>query len=141
MKNKFLSIITLLLLALLICLTGCQEQNNQNGNQTNGKNDDKNVNKFLGDWEAIIDPPEYESWSFYENHTVKNYLLQKFEDQILPSTTWFDYTYDTTTLCFSTGTPGSPEYFSICYSYAFSQNTTRLTLSSNGIVIIDLIKL
>lgn len=147
MKNKPILIIAIMVLFFSICLSGCQEQKNQNGNQTdntsNGNQQHNTTeNKFLGDWEAIDVAPEYESWSFYTNHTVKNYLVQIFEEQPLPSESWFNYTYDTTTLCFSTGTsPNSPDYMTICYSYIFSQNATRLTLSSNSIVIIDLVKM
>ena len=137
MKHKSFLLITIVLLITTLCFSGCQEQTNQNGNHTNTTTE----NTFLGDWETTIDPPEYESYSFYDNQTVKNYYLQKFEDQLLPSETWFTYTYDDTNLCFSSGTPGSPDYFSICYTYTFSQNDTHLTLSSNGIVIIDLVKI
>jgi hypothetical protein len=46
-------------------------------------------------------------------------------------------------VCLSTSNApaGSPDYVSVCYTYSFSQNTTRLALSSNGIVIMDLVKI
>jgi len=147
MKNKPLIIIAIIVLLFFICLSGCQEQKNQNGNQTDNSTNgnqqhNTTVNRFLGDWEAIDIAPEYETYSFYANLTVKNYLVQIFEEQPLPSESWFNYTYDSTTLCFSTdSSPSSPDYMSICYTYVFSQNATRLTLSSNSIVIIDLVKM
>jgi hypothetical protein len=147
MKNKPILIIAMMILLFCICFSGCQEQKNQNGNQTgnttNGNQQHNTTqNKFLGDWEAIDVAPEYETYSFYANLKAKNYLIQIFEGEPLPSVSWLNYTYDTTTLCFSTdASPGSPDYLSICYSYVFSQNATRLTLSSNNIVIIDLVKM
>ncbi len=147
MTNKPLLIIMTTVLLVFVSLSGCQEQQNQNGNQTDNSTNgnqqhNTTINRFLGDWDAIDVAPEYESWTFYANHTVKNDLIQIFEGQPLPSTSWFNYSYDASTLCFTAGvSPGSPDYMSICYSYEFSQNATRLTLSSNSIVIIDLVKI
>lgn len=146
MKNKSVKIIMIMTIFASIWLSGCQESPNQNGNQTNnstnGNQHNTTVNRFLGSWEAVDVAPEYESWTFYANHTVENYLVQIFEEQPLPSTSWFTYSYDNSTLCFTAGSsPSAPDYMLICYTYTFSQNTTRLTLSSNGIIIIDLKKM
>jgi hypothetical protein len=156
MKNTPILIIATMLVILFICFSGCQEQTNQNGNNQNNNttgNQTGNTtnetqqhnttqNKFLGNWEVIDIAPNNETWVFYANLTAKNILTQIFDGEPSTSISWFDYTNDTTTLCFSTNaSPDTSDYFSICYTYLFSQNATRLTLSSNGIIIIDLVKL
>lgn len=156
MKNTSILIIATILLIFFICFSGCQEQTNQNGthqnnnttgnqtgNTTNGNQQHNTTqNKFLGNWGVIDVAPNNETWVFYANLTAKNILTQIFDGEPSTSTSWFDYTNDTTTLCFSTNaSPDTSDYFSICYTYLFSQNATRLTLSSNGIIIIDLVKL
>lgn len=145
----------------MVSISGCQDTSNQNGNhQTNNTTNNTNGNQttnntngtqhqnttenaFLGDWEIVGASPDYETWSFYTNQSAKNYLDQEFEDNIITTIVWFDYTNDTTTLCLTTKneTSDSPNYFSICYSYLFTENATHLTLSSNGIVIMDLDKM
>ncbi|MFA5102302.1 MAG: hypothetical protein WC525_04045 [Candidatus Thermoplasmatota archaeon] len=158
-------ILGIAVLLLVVSLSGCQETSNQdnnhqtnnttnnstntsNGNQTNNTTNgtpQNNItaNTFLGDWEVVDLSPDYETWSFYSNLSAKNYLAQQFEGNTITTIVWFNYTIDPTTLCFSTKdeTPGSPNYISMCYSYVFSENATRLLLSSNGIPIMDLRKM
>ena len=144
-------------LLLIVCLSGCQEKSNDDGNQTQNNddgsqqhnNDDGDQqpntdNEFIGDWEIVSSSPDYETWSFYVNGSAKNIQTTE-EDNGQPYTTiaWFEYTNDTTSICLSTinQSPGSSNYTSVCFSYSFSQNSTRLTLSSSGIVIMDLMKM
>jgi hypothetical protein len=156
MKNTPLLIIATMFFLFFICFSGCQEQTNQNGNHQNnnttgnqtGNTTDGNQhhnttqNKFLGGWEVIDIAPDNETWVFYANLSAKDTLTQIFDGEPSTSITWFEYMNDTTTLCFSTNaSPDTSDYFSICYTFLFSQNETRLTLSSNGIIIIDLVKL
>jgi len=137
MKNsRQIFCITLLLIS--VCLSGCYEKNNDDGTQQDNTN-----NKFIGDWESFRSSSDYEIWSFYTNGSAKNILTQDFEGQPMTTISWFDYTKDNTSVCFSTKneSPGSPNYISLCFTYSFSDNTTHLTLSSNSIVIIDLVKI
>ena len=155
MKKKAMIVLVTILL-LFATLSGCEEKNNGNGNHTtnttNGNHTGNTINgdsqhntsenPFLGSWEVIGTSPSYETWTFYANYSTKNYLVQEFEDEMLTSISWFEYIYDETTLCFTTNaSPDAPDYFSIRYSYLFSENATRLTLSHNNIVIIDLTKI
>jgi hypothetical protein len=160
MKKKGM-ILYVAVLLLSMSLSGCQETSNNNDNyQTNTSTNTSNENQtqnntngtqqnnitentFLGDWEVVELSPDYETWSFYSNLSAKNYIVQQFEGNIITTIVWFDYMIDPTTLCFSTKDeiPGSPNYISICYTYVFSENNTRLEFSSNGIVIMDLQKM
>ena len=144
-------------LLLIACLSGCQEKSNNDGNQTQNNddgsqqhnNDDGDQqqntdNEFIGDWEIVSSSPDYETWSFYTNESAKNIQTTEEDDgQPLTTIAWFEYTNDTTSVCFSPQnlSADSPNYFSECFLYSFSQNSTRLTLSSNGIVIMDLMKM
>ena len=154
MKNKGV-ILGITVLLLIMSLSGCQETSNQNNNHqtnnttnnstntTNGTHQNNTTeNTFLGDWE-VVDSPDYETWSFYSNLTVKNYIAQNFEGNIITTIVWFDYTIDSTALCLSTKdeAPESPSYISLCYSYVFSENATRLQLFSGGIPVMDLQKM
>ena len=136
-----------LVVLLFVALSGCQEENNENiNNITNNSNgnqqDNITDNKFLGIWE-VVDLSDYETYSFHGNGSVKNYQIQKIEGQSFTTISWFDYTIENTSICFSTKdkSPDSPDYFSICFSYLFSENATHLALYYNGIVIMDLIKM
>ena len=162
MKNRGI-LLGITVLLLIMNLSGCQETSNQNnnhqnnttnnstntsnGNQTNNTTNGTHQNNttentFLGDWE-VVDSPDYETWSFYSNLTAKNYIAQNFEGNIITTIVWFDYTIDSTTLCLSTkdDAPESPNYYSLCYSYVFSENATRLQLFSDGISVMDLQKM
>jgi len=125
-------------LLLVVGLSGCQEKSNENGNQQHNTD-----NKFIGDWEIVSSSPDYETWSFYANGSAKNIQDQEFEGQSMTTIWWFDYTKDNTSVCLSTKNQSSDSsnYSSECFSYSFSENTTRLSLSSNGIVIMDLVKI
>ena len=128
--------ITLLLIA--VCLSGCQEKSHNDGDQQ------ENIdNKFMGNWEIVSSSTDYETWSFYINKTAKNILTQDIEGQTITTESWFDCTIDNISLCISTKnqSPGSPNYISMCFSYSFSDNATHLALSSNSIVIMDLVKI
>ena len=134
--NKNSVIITLVIMLVCIFLTGCQEHGNQNGDQQYPEN------IFIGTWEIINSAFYYETWTFHANSTAKNFLIQEYEGEKINATYWFNYTTDNTTLCFSTnGSPDSSSYFSICYSYLFSENATRLAFLYNDIVIMNLMKL
>ena len=131
-------IFCIILLLIGVCLSGCYEKSTEDGNQQHIAD-----NIFIGDWEMVRSVTDFEIWSFYTNGSAKNIITQDFENQSMTSISWYDYTRDNTTVCFSSKnqTVGSPNYISICFSYSFSDDTTRLILSSNNIVIIDLVKI
>jgi len=131
-------IFCIIILLIGVCLSGCYEKSTNDGNQQHNTE-----NRFIGDWEMVRSVTDFEIWSFYTNGSAKNIITQDFENQSMTSISWYDYTKDNTTVCFSTKnqTVGSPNYISICFSYSFSDDTTRLILSSNNIVIIDLVKI
>ena len=137
MKN-FKLIFCIILLLICVCLSGCNTKSNNNGNQQHNTD-----NIFFGDWESYRSPSDYEIWSFYTNGSAKNILTEAFEGQPMTTISWFNYTINDPNVCFSTinQSQGSPNYISMCFSYSFSENTTRLTLSSNNIVIMDLVKI
>jgi len=131
-------IFCIIILLIGVCLSGCYEKSTNDGNQQHNTE-----NRFIGDWEMVRSVTDFEICSFYTNGSAKNIITQDFENQSMTSISWYDYTKDNTTVCFSTKnqTVGSPNYISICFSYSFSDDTTRLILSSNNIVIIDLVKI
>jgi len=137
MKNARL-ILCVTLLLMSVCLSGCQEKSSNNGNQQH-----TTENTFIGDWYDISSSPDNDSWSFYMNKTAKDLLTQDIDGQSTTTISWYDYTNDNTTLCFSpiNQSVGSSSYFSECFSYSFSDNTTHLAFSSNGIVIMDMRKI
>lgn len=151
--NHKATVFLLFILLLCVSLSGCQQTqngnnttNDQNGNPTGDiTGDDQqntNGNPFLGSWQVTDTTASYESWTFYANHSAQDYLIQELDNETLTSVTWFEYIVDETTLCFtSNASPDSPEYFSICYTYGFSENATRLMFSHNAIVIMDLQKI
>lgn len=134
--SRLIFCITFLLIGL--CLSGCIEKSTNDGNQPHNTE-----NRFIGDWKMVRSPTDYEIWSFYTNGSAKNMITEDFENQSMTSISWYDYTKDNSSVCFSSKnqTVGSPNYISICFSYSFSDDTTRLTLSSTNIVIIDLVKI
>jgi len=134
--SKLIFFITLLLIG--VCFSGCYEKSTNDGNQQHNTS-----NRFIGDWEMIRSATDYEIWSFYTNGSAKNIITQEFEEQPMTTILWYDYTKDNASVCFSTKnqTVGAPNYISMCFSYSFSDDTTSLTLSSNNIVIIDLVKI
>jgi len=137
MKN-YRVILGVVLFLTIVGLSGCQKTTNENGNHP-----EPNDSKFIGDWEVANSTPDYETFSFYENGSVKDSLDQIFEGQTLNMISWFGYTIDNTTVCLSTKnvSAGSPDYISVCYAFSFSNNATRLSLSSNGILVMDLVKI
>jgi hypothetical protein len=128
--------ITLLLIS--VCLSGCSEKSSNDGNQQHNTD-----NEFIGDWEIVSSSSDYETWSFYTNRSAKNILTQDIEGQLITTISWYDYTKDNTSVCISTKnqSPDSPNYISMCFSYSFSGNATHLALSSNDIVIMELVKI
>lgn len=114
---------------------------NENENHQNNT-----TNEFLGDWGEIVGSTlSFENWSFYENGSAKRNLTEYYENQWTTGISWFDYTIENISadICFvpKNESPGSPNYFSMCFSYRFTNNSTHLSLSSNGIIVIDLVKL
>jgi len=120
-----------------VCLCGCVDPSINDGNQQHNSE-----NRFIGDWEMVRSATDYETWSFYANGSAKNIITEDFENQSTTTILWYDYTKDNVSVCFSTKnqTVGSPNYISICFSYSFSEDTSSLILSSNNIVIMDLVK-
>jgi hypothetical protein len=133
--SRLMFYMTIVLIGL--CLSGCYEKSTTDGNQQHNTN-----NSFIGDWELVRSVSDYETWSFYTNGSARNIITQDFENQSTTTVLWYDYTKDNMSICFSTKDQsiGDPNYISICFSYSFSENSTRLTLSSNNIVIMDLVK-
>ena len=136
---KLIFCITFLLISVFF--SGCNEQSNKDGNQQHNTNNSDTA--FIGDWEIFRSSSDYELWSFYTNKTAKNIITQDVEGQIITTTLWYNYTIENTSICFSTVNqpPGSPNYISLCFSYSFSDNSTRLILSSNNIIILELEKI
>ncbi|VVB62045.1 Uncharacterised protein [uncultured archaeon] len=136
MKNSKL-IFFIVILLIVVCLSGCQKNSDNDGDQHNTDN------KFIGDWEIVNSSPDYETWSFYTNGSAKNILTQELEGQSMTTIAWFDYTKDNSNVCFSpkNESVGSSNYFSECFVYNFFDNTTRLTLSSNDIIIMNLVRI
>jgi len=134
--SRLIFCITFLLIG--ICLSGCNEKSTDNGNQQHNTD-----NRFIGDWEIVRSDSDYEIWSFFTNGSAKNIITQDFEDQSMTTILWYDYTKDNASVCFSpkNQTVGSSNYFSMCFSYSFSDDTTHLILSSNNIIIMDLVKI
>jgi hypothetical protein len=134
MKQQWV-ILSAIVLLFSICLSGCQESNNQNGNQP-----ETAKKKIIGDWSVVTAGLEEETYSFYENNTAKDVFNQLFEGQPITTISWYDYTIDNTTLCLLTKNL-SADNISLCYSYVFSENATRLTLSFNNVEVMDLVKI
>lgn len=143
--KPYCRVMCIVIVMFFVFFSGCQEQSNENGNnQTNTSNGNQHdtQNGFLGDWQVVDTGFVYETWTFYANLSAKNYLIQDDHGERITSVHWFDYTWDNTRLCFSTnGAPDSEDYFSICYSYLFSENETHLRFSHNEIVIMNLMKI
>jgi hypothetical protein len=135
--EKSLLFIGLVILSIGVCLSGCNERKN-NENQPQDL-----TAKFLGDWEFVRSEIDYEIWSFCTNGSARDNITQDEDGQSITSEVWYDYSIDNTSICFSTKNESvdSPNYISICFTYNFSENATRLTLSSNNIVIMDLEKI
>ena len=133
-KSRQIFCITLLLIGVL--LTGCFEKNANDGKQQT------NENSVIGDWEIFRTATDYEFWSFYTNGSAKDTITEDVEGKIMTTIVWYEYTKDNSSVCFSATNEStdSPNYFSMCFSYEFSDDATHLILSSNNIVIMDLVK-
>jgi hypothetical protein len=112
-------------LALLLCIllmSGCTEKTNTF------------TGKFIGTWKTMSSPSDNETWTFYQNGTVKNRQFQVLDDIPINSTTWFNYHVNTTDLCLSSieTSPEAPSNYSECFSYKFSETMDRVTLSFKG---------
>jgi hypothetical protein len=90
--------------------------------------------KFIGTWKTVGSPSGNETWTFYQNGTVKNHQFQVLDDVPLNSTVWFNYKVNSTALCLSSieTTPETPSNYSECFSYQFSETRDRVTLSFQG---------
>jgi len=132
-KSRLIIYVTLLLIGVL--LSGCFEKNSNDGKQPL-------ENSVIGDWEIFRTATDYEFWSFYTNGSAKNTITENVEGTIMTTIVWYEYTKDNSSVCFSAKNESadSPNYFSMCFSYRFSDDTTHLILSSNNIVIMDLVK-
>ena len=123
-------IISVTLLLIVVGLSGCQEKTD------NGKNQQMTDTRFIASWNNVASP-DVEIWTFYTNGTVNNRMTQNMDGDLINSTAWYNFTVNADQVCFSSTdvVPGSPD---TCYTYSFSENLSRLMLSSNGIIIMDL---
>lgn len=140
--------IGVIILLLIVILSGCQEKNNNNGNssqgnQTNNSNNYSNNSKFIGDWKKVGSSPDYETWSYYPNWSAKNLLIQQIDNQPITTISWFSYTINNASICLSSEglSADSPDYLTECLKYSFSNNATHLTMSYNGVIVQDLLKI
>jgi hypothetical protein len=120
-------------LVLVVGLSGCQEKNGTGGNHQ------AIDSRFIANWNNTASP-DVEIWTFYANGTVCKRATQNVDGDLFNSTSWYNFTVGTEQLCFSSTdvAPGSPD---ICYTYSFSENLNRFMLSSNGVVIMDFVKI
>lgn len=118
--KKHLWVLALLLIILLT--GGCTEKTNTF------------AEKFIGTWKTVDSPSDNETWTFYQNGTVKNSQSQVLDEVPVNSTAWFNYEVNNTALCLSSieTTLEAPRNYSECFSYKFSETTNRVTLSFQG---------
>ncbi len=121
------------ILCILLCCTiafslcGCQEKKEDENTQ------EPTDNKFIGRWKRI-DTVDYETWTYYTNESVENIIIQNLDGLNDTSIVWFTYTVDSDNICTYL------EDISICYTYIFSENSTRLSLYYEDIEAMVLIK-
>jgi hypothetical protein len=122
-KQTFLVVVTIIFFLLLS--SDCTEKTNSA------------TAKFLGTWKTIGSSSENETWTFYQNGTVKNIQNQTLDEESIPftSTTWFRYEVNDTDLCLSSieTSPESPSNYSECFTYQFSATMDQVTLSFQGV--------
>jgi hypothetical protein len=121
-------IILLLLLVLFILLIGCIDDNAESSDLEN----------LVGTWTYTGDIyvskiTFYENLSLYSNSTIIS-NQEVHED-------WGEFWFDQSKLCMYTHMGYSGEEESTCYSYYFSENNTKLTLTAPGLTNSVLIKL
>jgi len=131
---KTYGLIISVMLLLVVGLSGCQEKTD------NGENQQLVDTRFIASWTNVEVSPDVEIWTFYTNGTVNNRMTQNMDGDLINSTYWYNFTVNADQVCFPSTdvVPGSPD---TCYTYSFSENMSRLMLSSNGIIIMDFMKI
>jgi len=127
MRIKTISII-LTLSTLIILLVGCIKDNA-------GSSDLENL---VGTWQITNENEEY-TFDFYENKSFYSYYIQTEPEDIHKG--WGTFEFDNSKLCMYTphGASGGEETY--CYTYVFSENNEKLTLSTTEIGEMVLIKI
>lgn len=126
MRIKIICIL-LLLLALVILLSGCINDNTESSD----------LEKLVGTWtysgEIYVSTITfYENFSLYSNSTILS-NQEVHED-------WGEFWFDQNKLCMYTHMGYSGDQESPCYSYTFSEDNKKLTLSAPGLTDSVLIK-
>jgi len=130
---KKVNIILIGITLLITGLSGCTED-------TNTLN---LAEKFYGTWENVDSLGYNETWTFYENGSLKNIEIEEIEGDIITAVSWFKYEVNESHLCYSPIdlTSGTPGYNYECFGYEFSSDNTRLYLTFNGIKIMEFNKI
>jgi len=98
--------------------------------------------KLIGEWEtqdSINDDNILQSYIFYENDTLlSTYITYNTGETHIG---WADYYFEEGKLCMKTHPHGAitdDDFY--CYDYSFSEKNTQITLSTDGLTTVTLIK-
>jgi hypothetical protein len=118
MKNQCLSISVILIL-IIFCFSGCFGDNKSSGITTDSS-------KFIGSWYGWSHYPNfYEIWTFYENMSLK--IDDRFDIE------WGTFSINGNELVINTPLTGfENEYMKTRYTFSFSENDLRLTLTNSN---------
>ena len=134
---KKINIILIGIILLIIGLSGCTEKSNEKTNELNL------AEKFYGTWEYVDSYDYNETWTFYENGSLKNIEIEEIEGEIITGISWLKYEVNKSHFCYSPidKTSESPNYNYECFGYEFSSDNTSLYLTFNEIKIMEFIKI
>ena len=122
MLKKYTLSIALSIL-IISCLSGCNENSNN-----------INKEKFIGVWHTYYydsaNDISYDiTYSYYANNTAKAIYIIYIDNESEDLTFWVEYTITKSELCHTYVDDPS---VSTCYDYIFSNNDTKLTITTTN---------
>ena len=134
---RIINIILIGITLLIIVLSGCTEKSNEKSNKINL------AEKFYGTWVYVESSDYNETWTFYENGSLKNIAIEEIEGELITGLSWFKYEVNESHFCYIPldKNSESPGYNYECFGYEFSSNNTSFYLTFNEIKIMEFIKI
>ncbi len=103
---------------------------------------ESDINKFIGTWEesSIADENIVQTYIFYENGTFLSICI--FYNPAETHEGWGDYNIDNGIICMEPHPHGaSTDGDAYCYDYKFSNDDTHMTLSTEELPTVTLVKI
>ena len=120
--------ISLLIPILILLFAGCLQENS----------DSSDLYRLIGTWEWISEN-EKNTYIFYENKSLYSSYINLETGETHKG--WGVFEFNQNKLCMSTTHGHNGKNESYCYDYVFSQNNSKLVLSTTGLATVTLIKI